>query len=128
MTTPDLNTLLPTIKSVTINADSENAEVIKITPFRFGQFQEVIKHISTLKASMSADGDVDIMKLIAEHGNEVGDVIALATKKTIAQVNDLSLDEICELALAIVEVNRDFFSQRLTPKLREMGARLTAKK
>lgn len=128
MDTPlvDLNTLIPTIKTVTVKKDQEGAEAIKITPFRFSQFAEVSKYIVLIRANTDESGDLDMLKLVADHGKEIGDIIRVATGKPTEWVGDLELTDALELAVAILEVNRDFFSQRLVPRLRELAAKLSS--
>lgn len=124
----ELSTLTPSIKTVTIRRDQADAEVIKITPLKFRQFAEVAKHVVTFRSLTSENGDLDIMSLIANHGSEVAQVISISLDKDPKWVDALDLDDTLELVMVIVEVNRDFFSQQLAPKLREMTTRLSAGK
>lgn len=122
----ELSALVPNIKTVTIRSNQPDAEVIKITPLKFRQFSEVAKHVVTFRSLTSENGDLDIMSLVANHGSEVAQVISIALDKDPKWVDSLDLDDTLELVMTIVEVNRDFFSQQLAPKLREMTKRLSA--
>lgn len=120
----DLNTLLPTIKTVTVNENTDKAEAINIAPFRYKQFTEVSKHIVLIRANVKTDGDVDLLKLVSEHGAEIGEIVRIACKKDQAWMDELELTDVLALVAAVLEVNRDFFSQRLAPMLRDLAARL----
>ena len=53
--------------------------------------------------------------MVASHADEVIEAVAVATGKPAEWVGDLMPDDLCFLALKIIEVNADFFAQRLAP-------------
>ena len=71
-------------------------------------------------------GELDLMKLVGDHGEEVTDIIVVAIGKPKDWVDELDLVNVLQLAAAIMQVNRDFFSQKLAPQLRELAARLSS--
>lgn len=128
METPlvDLNVLLPAVRTVTVNENTDKAEAINIAPFRYKQFREVSKHIVLIRASANGDGDVDLLKLVSDHGEEISEIIRIACNKPAEWLGELELTDVLLLAAAVLEVNRDFFSQRLAPMIRELTQRLAS--
>ena len=116
----DLTTLLPFAKTVQAGGES-----IDIAPFRFKQFREVSQYLQIVRSKVSGDGNLDLLQLVADFGGEVGNILRIATGQNAAWVDDLGLDDVLVLAAAILEVNRDFFSQRLGPRLQELMASLS---
>lgn len=123
----DLATLVPNGQKVNI-ADSEGnvKETLTITPFVWKQFREVAKLVQPIKMHTDEKGELDLMKLVGDHGEEVTDIIVVATGKPKTWVDELDLVNVLQLAAAIMQVNRDFFSQKLAPQLRELAARLSS--
>ena len=122
----DLNTLLPITKTVTVFADTDKAEAIKIAPFLFGDFKEVVKHIVVIRAKvLGGPGDLDMLQLVADFGHEIGELIRIAAGKDAVWINSLVLTDVVKLAAAVLEVNRDFFTRNLGPVLKELSQRLS---
>lgn len=121
METKDLATLIPAVMKVMV-ADEE----MNIQPFLWKQFREVAKLIQPIRMSMGTDGELDLMKLVADHGDEVTAIIGIATGKSREWVEALALDYVLRLAAAILQVNRDFFSQKLAPELNALAVRLSS--
>ena len=122
----DLETLIPLGQKVQIRKDRPEAEELTITPFVWKQFREVTKLIQPIQMHTDEQGELDLMKLIGDHGEEITDIIVVATGKAREWVDDLDLTDVLPLAAAILQVNRDFFSQKLAPKMRALAARLSA--
>lgn len=128
METPlvDLAVLLPAVRTVTVNENTDKAEAINISPFRYKQFREVSKNIVLIRASANSAGDLDLLKLVSDHGEEISEIIRIACGKTSEWLGELELTDVLLLAAAVLEVNRDFFSQRLAPMIRELTQRLAS--
>lgn len=132
----DLATLIPTTAKVIIR-NQTGQEEFEITPFKWGQFCDVIKHIDEIRRgiigtlNVSAEGSLDnfsLLSIVATHGDAVGEVIALALGKDVDFVSKLAVDDVVRIAAAVFEVNKDFFSQSLLPAMQDAMKRLTKKK
>lgn len=60
---------------------------------------------------------LDLYGLVCEYGDSLVDIIAILTDKPLAWVEELDLEETAILFEAIIEVNLDFFIQRVLPLL-----------
>lgn len=63
------------------------------------------------------EADIDLYDMILRHSDSVLQLIALLTDKDRQWVDDLAVDEFVSIFVMIVEVNTDFFLQRLLPLL-----------
>lgn len=102
-------------------------EVINIKPFKLGQLPAVMKVMqkvaNPIQQSMLTNVSQDanfLLSLIADFGDELIKLIALIIKKPIEFVEDLDQDETVILLKSIIEVNKDFFSKRVTPLIQQM--------
>jgi hypothetical protein len=120
----DINTLLPEHESVTIKVGGQD-KTYDITPFHFKQFKQVSKYLGLIRAKASPDGDLDLVSLVAEHGDAIGDIIAVAIRETPGSMDELDLVDVLKLAVAVIKVNRDFFSQRLLPIMGQLTQQLS---
>ena len=138
-TASDLETLLPTAETVAISEGSESSETITLTPFRWKQFKEVTELVKGLSLPMKATEvlepesgemvtvqEIDYLALVSNHGDVITKIIAIGAGKPEIWVNNLELTDIVPLAAGIIKVNKDFFFQRLAPKLRELVGKLSA--
>lgn len=96
-----------------------NGETITVRPFKFGQLAKVLKHFGTLLAYADELGDIDIMAALEGASEEVFDLLGLSLKKQRDFFEDLELDEGTELAVAMVEVNQDFFVHHVLPLIKD---------
>jgi hypothetical protein len=108
---------------------SVSGEVIEIKQIRVGQISKAMRiahpFYENLKAAKDAakksdDPGVygfDIYTLVMENTDAIIDMVALLCGKDRGWVEDLSLDDLIAVFSAIVEVNLDFFIQRLLPLL-----------
>lgn len=121
----DLATLIPDGQKVIITDDAGGCEELHIRPFVWKQFRQVAKLVQPIQMHTDEKGDLNLMKLVGDHGEEVTDIIVVATGKPKEWVDALNLTSILPLAAAILQVNRDFFSQKLGPQLQELAAKLS---
>ena len=68
---------------------------------------------------------VELAMLILDHRNDVAKMIQAATGKSSEWVGERDLDDIAKLAVAVIEVNRNFFVQRLAPAIAELLAEVS---
>lgn len=124
----DLDSLMPLSRDVKVGD-----ETITITPFKFRHVKKVTEHVALFRAKLGEDtGEEDkdaklgMMQLALEHTSEILEVIALATGRNENWCNELGMDNVLDLLGAIIEVNLDFFSRLLVPKVTAMSARIAA--
>lgn len=113
----DLQNLLGLGKMVTLSNGREQ----KMLPLKFRQFGLVSAILKRLKINV-LEGDVDVMALVADHHEEVAEILHIALGWPLEEVQDLYLDDIATLTLAMIEVNGNFFSQRMLPALEKLKA------
>jgi hypothetical protein len=93
---------------------------IAVPVFDYGQIARVLKII--IPVLKDADGTPSLELLIAEHGEEAAQVLAIALRKDVEFVNHLPPDFAVRLMQAVWRVNSDFFAARVRPLLPGMGA------
>jgi hypothetical protein len=128
--TDALDVLEPSGSSVTYRG-----ELIDVKPLTIGQLPKLVRTarpvinavlaLQTLPDDADGDGFVDLLVgLVADHGEAIYQAAAICIGKTPEWVAGGDLDEFVVLAKALVEVNRDFFVQKLGPLLGSQGGSL----
>ena len=69
-------------------------------------------------------GDSDWLTVFGEHGGALLSAIAIAVGKPRDWVDDLNPDEAVLLAAKVIEVNADFFTRSVMPKLSGLFAQI----
>lgn len=128
----DLNEIQPEPHILTIST-----EEITVSPLKFGQFgafartiKPVIGSINELLETDTSDTHfaMQIAELLANHSEDVLKAVAIAIDKPESWVSDLDMAQAIELVQAVIEVNMDFFGQRLVPHfnqaIQHLGTRL----
>ena len=114
----ELNTLFPVGKQISIKDEN-----LTLKPFKFGELPKVFKAIETLSGTIGVlmrDRNVNpasITTLIAEGGDGILELMVIGSKKDKSWIEDLEMDEGVDLLTAIIEVNADFFIQKVLPTL-----------
>lgn len=98
-------------------------ELFEITPFKFGQIPKVMRIMGEAFASLQSE-EVPLEELLESAGDQVMDLVALATGKDRDWVAGLLPDEGLRLVTAVLEVNGDFFMRRLGPVLDDLKGAL----
>lgn len=103
---------------------------IVVTPVTLGKVPALSRAIAplvdALTAAPGAPERQDWLSLIATHGDAVIAALALASGKTVAELEALTLDEAGDLLMAAIEVNLDFFMRRALPATTRAIQQLTA--
>ena len=107
----DLDTLIPAGTEVTVGG-----ETLLIKPLKVGQVPAFLRAISPVMHQITAT-DVDWLALFGERGEDLLSAIAIAVGKPRGWVDDLAADEAILLAAKVIEVNADFFTRQVIPKL-----------
>jgi hypothetical protein len=119
--TEELDALLPIHRVVTVGT-----EQIEVKPYKFGQLNKVIKaaeplfvHLKQINVDGSPEevGGRVLQTVLTNGGDSLTTIIALSIGKSSDWVENLELDEVVELASAVFEVNKDFFTKKIAPLL-----------
>lgn len=121
--TATLEVLEPSGSSV-----SYRGETVEVRPLTIGQLPKLVRTarpvINAVLSLQSLPDDTEttafvdlIVDMLADHGESIYQAAAICIGKPVDWVADGELDEFVQLAKAVIEVNRDFFVQRLGPLL-----------
>ena len=96
-------------------------EPLLVKPLKVGQLPGLLRAISPVMQQM-ASSEIDWLGLFGERGDDLLSAIAIAVAKPRAWVDELGADEAILLAAKVIEVNADFFTRTVMPRLNgEMG-------
>ena len=107
----DLETLIPLDVQITVAG-----ETLTLKPLKVGSLPAFLRAISPVMQSLAAPA-IDWLGLFGERGDDLLSAIAIAVGKPREWVDDLAADEAILLAAKVIEVNADFFTQTVIPKL-----------
>ena len=110
-TKDDLENLLPQPLKVKLSSD-----LVHLLPLKIGQMPAMLKAIAPLSKKLHGD-EVDWFGLLAEHGDALLDAVAIGANKPRPWIDGLAADDALLLAAKIIEVNADFFAQRVLPRV-----------
>ena len=112
----DLETIIPQPVELVIDG-----EPLAIKPLKVGQMPAFLRAITPVMQQIGGDG-IDWLTLIGERGDELLTAVSIAIGKPRAWVDELAADEAILLAAKVIEVNADFFTRTVMPRLNgEMG-------
>lgn len=107
----DLETLIPQAVELVIAG-----EPVTIKPLKVGQLPGFLRAVAPVMQQLSAP-EIDWLALFGERGRDLLSAIAIAVGKPRAWVDELAADEAILLAAKVIEVNADFFTRMVIPKL-----------
>lgn len=107
----DLETLIAQPVELVIDG-----EPLAIKPLKVGQMPAFLRAISPVMQQLTAS-EIDWLTLFGERGDDLLSAIAIAVGKPRAWVDELAADEAILLAAKVIEVNADFFTRTVIPKL-----------
>lgn len=103
-------------------------ETFTIKPFTFGQLPAVTKCLANLAANIRPGDAIDIPGLIADGGEDILQVLAIAIKKDRSWFDSLEDHaEGIELLTAVVAVNKEVFAKNIMPALVKLTQTVTGK-
>jgi len=96
-----------------------------VRPIRVGKLAAFMRAVNDLLPAFES-GDVDIKALVMRHTDAiiVGLAVALNTDREL--IEELDLADLVVAVTAVVEVNADFFTQRLLPELDLAAKKISA--
>lgn len=107
----DLDTLAPASVKLIVAG-----EAIALKPLKVGQMPAFLRAVSPVMQSLSKP-EIDWIALFGERGDDLLAAVAIAVGKPRDWVDDLAADEAILLAAKVIEVNADFFTRTVIPKL-----------
>lgn len=107
----DLEKLIPQDTLVQIAGES-----IAISPLKVGQLPAFLRVISPVMVHLNS-ANIDWLTLFGERGDDLLSAIAIAVRKPREWVDNLAADDALLLAAKVIEVNADFFTRGVIPKL-----------
>ena len=116
----DLDTLVPQGLELVIDG-----EPLVIKPLKVGQLPGFLRAISPVMQQISST-EIDWLALFGERGDDLLSAIAIAVGKPRVWVDELAADEAILLAAKVIEVNADFFTRTVMPRLDGLIAQTSA--
>ncbi|MDB0529907.1 hypothetical protein LBW56_24900 [Ralstonia solanacearum] len=107
----DLDKLIP--QPTHLDAGGES---LVILPLKVGRLPDFLRAITPTLQQLNAP-QIDWLGLFIEHGDDLLQAVAIAVGKPRTWVDDLAADEAILLAAKVVEVNADFFTRTVLPRL-----------
>ncbi|QNT25613.1 DUF6631 family protein [Ralstonia solanacearum] len=107
----DLDQLIPQPAELAVGG-----EALVILPLKVGRLPDFLRAISPVLQQLQAP-KIDWLTLFIEHGDDLLQAVAIAVGKPRTWVDDLAADEAILLAAKVVEVNADFFTRTVLPRL-----------
>ena len=107
----DLEKLIPQAVELTVGG-----ETLAIKPLKVGQMPAFLRAISPVMQHLTR-AEIDWLTLLGDQGDDLLAAIAIAVAKPRQWVDDLAADEAILLAAKVIEVNADFFTRTVLPKL-----------
>jgi hypothetical protein len=111
---------LAVIEPPTVTAYLSGGKV-DVTPLVLGELPAMLRAVQPFAAALMAESP-DYVGLFAAHGDGVLDMLAIATRSERDAIGLMQIDDGVLLLQAIIEVNRDFFIQRVLPRLKELAS------
>ncbi len=112
----DLDILIPQAVELLIGG-----EALAIKPLKVGQMPAFLRAVSPVMQHLTGP-EIDWLLLFGEHGDDLLSAIGIAVGKPRAWVDELAADEAILLAAKVMEVNADFFTRTVIPRLDGMFA------
>ncbi len=103
------------------------SKAMRITHPFYEQLKSAKDKAKSAKSEEENTYGFDIYSLVMENSDTVLELVALLVNKPRDWVDDLGVDELVQLFGAIVEVNLDFFTQRVLPLLSGLVAGVSGK-
>lgn len=116
----DLEALIPQAVELVIDG-----EPLAIKPLKVGQMPAFLRAITPVMQQIGGDG-IDWLALFGERGDDLLTAVSIAVGKPRAWVDALDADQAILLAAKVLEVNADFFTRTVMPRLDGLIAQTSA--
>ena len=98
---------------------------LAIRPLKVGQLPAFLRAITPVMQYLGGDG-IDWLALFGERGDDLLTAVSIAIGKPRGWVDALDADEAILVAAKVIEVNADFFSRMVMPRLDGLIAQTSA--
>lgn len=112
----DLDKLVPQACEITLAG-----ETVSVKPLKVGQMPAFLRAVTPVMQQISGEG-IDWLALFGQQGDDLLTAVSIAVGKPRAWVDDLAADEAIVLAAKVIEVNADFFTRTVMPRLDDLFA------
>ena len=112
----DLDKLVPQACEITLAG-----ETVSVKPLKVGQMPAFLRAITPVMQQISGEG-IDWLALFGQQGDDLLTAVSIAVGKPREWVDDLAADEAIVLAAKVIEVNADFFTRTVMPRLDDLFA------
>ena len=109
----DLDKLVPQAVEISLAG-----EIVAIKPLKIGQMPAFLRAITPVMQQFGGNG-IDWLALFGEHGDDLLTAVSIAIGKPRTWVDALDADEAILVAAKVIEVNADFFTRTVMPRLNE---------
>lgn len=109
----DLDKLVPQAVEISLAG-----EIVAIKPLKIGQMPAFLRAITPVMQQLGGNG-IDWLALFGEHGDDLLTAVSIAIGKPRMWVDALDADEAILVAAKVIEVNADFFTRTVMPRLNE---------
>jgi hypothetical protein len=109
MTTATLETYIPVPREIVVGG-----KTLAITPLRVRQIPAFVRAVAAAAPLLMSGRIADAVAL---HGEGLVTAMAVATGEAEAMIGELLPDEFLLLVSVVMEVNGDFFAQRVAPQI-----------
>ncbi|RMX18182.1 hypothetical protein EBQ34_03110 [Vandammella animalimorsus] len=116
----DLDKLVPQACEITLAG-----ETVSVKPLKVGQMPAFLRAITPVMQQINGEG-IDWLALFGQQGDDLLTAVSIAVGKPRAWVDDLAADEAILLAAKVIEVNADFFTRTVMPRLDDLFAQANA--
>jgi hypothetical protein len=117
--TSDIDVMLPRELSIVVAGELVVLEKVRMR--QVTQLVSLMAPMAYLFTDLGSIRNFDVKSFALNHPQEAISIVSILVKKPQDWVLDLDPEEFIRLGLAVVEVNLDFFIQKVTPSiLREM--------
>lgn len=101
-------------------------ETLTISEFSFGQIPKVAQFVTSIFSQANV-GQLNLADLVAGGGEDLMQILVLATGKPRSWFDTLHMADGVALAAAVVEVNQESFAKNVKPAASPLMAKLLAK-
>jgi len=101
-------------------------ETLTVTPIKVKELNAFLAAIQPVLDDLIKK-EIDVMALVLKSPDSVIKATAIGCRKPVDWVGELDIDELARLALAVIEVNTDFFIRKVLPAVHTGWQNLIAK-
>lgn len=133
MNTEELDVLFPQPRTLRVRRADAQPEDLLVRPLTVAQIPPILRLVGNeiwplLHEAMLAEGEtIDLEYVVAQGGEQLIEAVAIAVGRDAGWAGTLYPDAFIELLSLVLEVNADFFFQRMLPRLKMLREELAAR-